>query len=359
MEGSKQRLLSLDVLRGLTVAGMILVNNGYGESFEMLRHSSWNGMTPCDLVFPFFLFIVGVSCYLALSKSQFNPTWPVVRKIFKRTFLLFFIGLAIHWVEMALDGRPLDFAHLRIWAVLQRIALCYFLVSLFALFVSHRYVIHVVLLLLAAYTLILLFGNGYSEDASVNVIAQADLRLFGYDHIYHKSPVDPEGLLGTIPSVAHTLRGFYCGQLITKGSSVGEKALRIFVLGTVLIVCGYLLTYGLPLNKRIWSPSYVLVTCGLASLLLGLLVYVIDIQGRQTWALPFRVFGTNALALYVGSELLAILFGHFDVSTFIYDALHALILPSKWASLAYALTFVLINYAIGYLLYRRHIFIKL
>jgi len=359
MEGSKQRLLSLDVLRGLTVAGMILVNNGYGESFEMLRHSSWNGMTPCDLVFPFFLFIVGVSCYLALSKSQFNPTWPVVRKIFKRTFLLFFIGLAIHWVEMALDGRPLDFAHLRIWAVLQRIALCYFLVSLFALFVSHRYVIHVVLLLLAAYTLILLFGNGYSEDASVNVIAQADLRLFGYDHIYHKSPVDPEGLLGTIPSVAHTLLGFYCGQLITKGSSVGEKALRIFVLGTVLIVCGYLLTYGLPLNKRIWSPSYVLVTCGLASLLLGLLVYVIDIQGRLTWALPFRVFGTNALALYVGSELLAILFGHFDVSTFIYDALHALILPSKWASLAYALTFVLINYAIGYLLYRRHIFIKL
>ena len=237
--------------------------------------------------------------------------------------------------------------------------MCYFLVSLFALFVSHRYVIHVVLLLLAAYTLILLFGNGYSEDASVNVIAQADLRLFGYDHIYHKSPVDPEGLLGTIPSVAHTLLGFYCGQLITKGSSVGEKALRIFVLGTVLIVCGYLLTYGLPLNKRIWSPSYVLVTCGLASLLLGLLVYVIDIQGRQTWALPFRVFGTNALALYVGSELLAILFGHFDVSTFIYDALHALILPSKWASLAYALTFVLINYAIGYLLYRRHIFIKL
>ena len=356
---NSQRLLSLDVLRGLTVAGMILVNNGYGESFEMLRHSSWNGMTPCDLVFPFFLFIVGVSCYLALSKSQFNPTWPVVRKIFKRTFLLFFIGLAIHWVEMALDGRPLDFAHLRIWAVLQRIALCYFLVSLFALFVSHRYVIHVVLLLLAAYTLILLFGNGYSEDASVNVIAQADLRLFGYDHIYHKSPVDPEGLLGTIPSVAHTLLGFYCGQLITKGSSVGEKALRIFVLGTVLIVCGYLLTYGLPLNKRIWSPSYVLVTCGLASLLLGLLVYVIDIQGRLTWALPFRVFGTNALALYVGSELLAILFGHFDVSTFIYDALHALILPSKWASLAYALTFVLINYAIGYLLYRRHIFIKL
>lgn len=356
---NKQRLLSLDVLRGITVAGMILVNNGYGESFEMLRHSVWNGMTPCDLVFPFFLFIVGVSCYLAFSKKQFTPTWPVLIKVFRRAFLLFFIGLAIHWAEMALDGRPFDFAHLRIWAVLQRIALCYLLVSLFALFVNHRFTLLTVAMLLGLYTAVIILGNGYSEDASVNIIAKADLRLFGYDHIYHKSPVDPEGLLGTIPSIAHTLLGFYCGRLIMKGGSVGEKAIRIFVLGTVLIVCGYLLTYGLPLNKRIWSPSYVLVTCGLAALLLGLLVYVIDIQGCQTWTLPFRVFGTNALALYVGSELLAILFGHFDVSTFIYDALHTLILPSKWASLAYALTFVLINYAVGYLLYRRHIFIKL
>ena len=356
---SKQRLISLDVLRGLTVAGMILVNNGFGESFEMLRHSKWNGMTPCDLVFPFFLFIMGVSCYLALSRNGFAPTRPVIWKICKRAFLLFFIGVAIHWFDMALWGNPLDFAHLRIWAVLQCIALCYLFASLFALFIDHRWTIPTIAVLLIVYTAILAFGHGYSEDSAENILAQVDLRLFGYDHLYHKGPVDPEGLLGTISGIAHTLIGFYCGRIIKTQKSVEQKALGIFVLAAVLITGGYLLTYGLPLNKRIWSPSYVLVTCGLASMLLGLFVYIIDIRGRQHWTFPFRVFGMNALALYVASELLAIVFSRFGVSTFIYDVLHAVIPPLKWASLAYALTFVFINYMLGYLLYRRRIFIKL
>lgn len=183
--GNSQRLLSLDILRGLTVAGMILVNNGYGESFEMLQHSRWNGMTPCDLVFPFFLFIMGISCYLSLSKSNFTPSQAVITKIVKRTVLLFLIGLFINWFHNALKGDPgLD--HLRIWAVMQRIALCYLAVSLFALFVRHRYVIPTIALLLIAYTIILLVGNGYAEDASTNILAQADLQLFGYDHLYHR-----------------------------------------------------------------------------------------------------------------------------------------------------------------------------
>ena len=117
------RLQSLDVLRGMTVAGMILVNNGYGESFEMLRHSKWNGMTPCDLVFPFFLFIMGISCYLSLSKSKFTASGPVLFKILKRTVLLFAIGLFINWFDHAIEGDLLCFGHLRIWAVMQRIAL--------------------------------------------------------------------------------------------------------------------------------------------------------------------------------------------------------------------------------------------
>jgi len=377
---NSQRLQSIDILRGLTVAGMILVNNGYGESFDMLRHSKWNGMTPCDLVFPFFLFIMGVSCFLSLSKSQFTPTAAVLRRVVKRTVLLFAIGLFINWLDHAIEGDVLCFGHLRIWAVLQRIALCYLFVSLFALYANHRYTPHVIVLLLAAYTLLIIYGNGYAEDASVNILAQADLKLFGYDHLYHKSPVDPEGLLGTISSVAHVLIGFWCGKLI-KGSSTAErKALAVFTVGTVCVIIGYLLTYGLPLNKRIWSPSYVLVTCGLAALLLGLLL---SIECRVNsvefaTAIPspngtaaansklytlnsklFTVFGVNALALYVCSELLAILFGHFGISDIIYNALHSVIVWDKWASLAYALTFVAINYAIGYALWRNKIFIKL
>jgi len=355
-----KRLLSLDVLRGLTVAGMILVNNGYGESFEMLQHVRWNGMTPCDLVFPFFLFIMGISCYLSLSKTDFQPTGSVLRKIVKRTVLLFAIGLAINWFDHAIWGDPLCFGHLRLWAVLQRIALCYFFASLFAVYVNHRYTLPTILGLLAVYTIILLVGNGYAEDASANVLAQVDLALFGPEHLYTKSPVDPEGLMGTISGVAHVLLGFYCGRLIKTRQTIEQKTIAVFVLGTVCVVTGFLLSYGLPLNKRIWSPSYVLVSCGLAALLQALLLYMIDIKGcRRRWYLPFQVFGMNALALYVCSELLAILFGRFGIGAVIYDAIHAVVHHLQWASLAYALTFVGINYLVGYFLWKRQIFIKL
>ncbi|MBE6270618.1 MAG: DUF1624 domain-containing protein [Prevotella ruminicola] len=354
-----QRLVSLDLLRGITVAGMILVNNGWGESFEMLRHSKWNGMTPCDLVFPFFLFIMGISCYLSLVKSEFKPTPLVIRRIVKRTVLLFAIGLFINWFDHAIEGDLLCFGHLRIWAVMQRIALCYGIVSLFALFCNHKYTLPVMAILLAVYSLILLLGNGYAEDANTNVLARVDLRLFGYEHIYHKSPVDPEGLVGTISSVAHVLLGFYCGMLIRKRETVEQKVIALFVVGAVCVIGGYLLSYGLPLNKRIWSPSYVLMTCGLASLLQALLMYVIDIQKKSGWTTFFHVFGVNALALYVSSELLAILLKNIEVSEMVYNGIHAVIAPLKWASLAYAVYFVLLNFAIGYVLYRKKIYIKL
>jgi predicted acyltransferase len=353
------RLLSLDILRGITVAGMILVNNGWGESFEMLEHAKWNGMTPCDLVFPFFLFIMGISCYLSLVKSEFKPTPQVIRRIVKRTVLLFAIGLFINWFDNAIEGDFLCFGHLRIWAVMQRIALCYGIVSLFALFCNHRYTIPVVIGLLVIYTAILVFGNGYAEDASANILAQVDLNLFGYDHLYHKSPVDPEGLLGTISSVAHVLLGFYCGRLIRQKETISDKVIALFVVGTVLVIGGYLLSYGLPLNKRIWSPSYVMVTCGLASLLQAFLMYVIDIRQKTGWTTFFRVFGVNALALYVSSELLAIILGNIGFSGMVFDGLHALIPAAKWASLAYALYFVGLNFALGYILYRKQIYIKL
>jgi predicted acyltransferase len=360
------RLLSLDILRGITVAGMILVNNGWGESFAMLQHSKWNGMTPCDLVFPFFLFIMGISCYLSLVKSEFKPTPKVIRRIVKRTVLLFVIGLFINWFDHAIEGDLLCFGHLRIWAVMQRIALCYGIVSLFALFCNHRYTVPVIIGLLAVYTAILIFGNGYAYDADANILAQADLKLFGYDHIYHKSPVDPEGLMGTISSVAHVLLGFYCGKLIRQKETVGDKVIALFFVGTVLVVSGYLLSFGLPINKRIWSPSYVLVTCGLASLLQALLMQIIDSNGgsklftiHSSLITFFRVFGVNALALYVSSELLQILLKNIGLSEIIYNGIHAVIPPLKWASLVYAVYFVLLNYALGYILYHKKIYIKL
>lgn len=359
MEDNK-RLLSLDVLRGMTVAGMILVNNGSGDSFEMLEHSAWNGLTPCDLVFPFFLFIMGISCYLSLSKCQFTPTRHILYKVVRRSVLLFLIGLFINWFSMAMYGDWLDWGHLRYFAVLQRIALCYFFVSMFALFVNHRYIIPTILVLLGVYGVILVVGDGYAEDASVNILGRTDRFLFGDDHLYHYTPVDPEGLLGTISGIAHVLVGFYCGQLIKTAATIEHKMIGLFAVGTVCLMGGYLLSYGLPLNKCVWSPSYMLVTCGLASSLQALIMLLVDVRSCNSLCYkPFQIFGMNALILYVCSELLAILFGSCGVSAIMYDVLHAVITSLKWCSLAYALSFVAIIFLIGYVLYRKRIFIKL
>ena len=369
-----QRLVSLDIMRGMTVAGMILVNNGYGDSFAALQHSKWNGMTPCDLVFPFFLFIMGISTYLSLMKTGFKMSAMVMRKIVKRTILLFLIGLGIHWVEMALEGRPLDFAHLRIWAVLQRIALCYFAVSIIALLVNHRHLVKIIVGLLVLYSAILIFGHGYDYDSTTNILAQVDLRLFGYDHLYHKSPVDPEGLLGTIPSIAHTLIGFYCAKLMMEASQLQTKVLNFLFVGGVLVIGGYLLSYALPLNKRIWSPSYVMMTCGLASLLQGI---ILDVERRKDGLRSsatqgrsmkvgshlstfFKVFGVNPLFLYVMSELLAIVFGYSGIGAAIYQGICAVVPGSPQVlSLIYAILFTLLHFVMGWVLYKRRIYIKL
>lgn len=356
----KKRLLSLDILRGLTVAGMIFVNNGYGESYEMLSHAKWNGMTPCDLVFPFFLFIMGVSTYLSLSKFNFQPSWPVMRKILKRTFLMFFLGVFIHWFDHAIWGDVMCFDHLRVWAVLQRIALCYCGVSLFAVLCNHKYLVPTIIGLLAVYSAILIFGNGYAEDSATNILAQVDLKLFGYEHLYHKSPVDPEGLVGTISGIAHAMIGFYCGKLMKQSDTIEKKMTAFFVVGSVLVFAGYLLSYGLPLNKRIWSPSYVLVTCGLASLLQALLIYIIDIKDKKRWTKFFHVFGVNALALYISSEFLAIFFWRIGIPEPLFNCIHAICPPAKPASVLYALVIVLINFLlVGLPLYKKKIYIKL
>ena len=354
---TRQRLLSLDVLRGITVAGMILVNDGYGDTFAILKHSKWNGMTPCDLVFPFFLFIMGISTYLSLRKFNFQISEKVVRKISKRTIIIFGIGLFINWFGLLLNG-DFGFDHLRIMAVLQRIALCYFAVSFFALLANHRYTLPVVFAILVAYGIVLLLGNGYVEDGS-NIAARIDNVIFGYDHLYHKSAIDPEGLLGTLPSIAHTLIGFYCGRLMMRSKETTDKVLHFLLVGGILVIFGYLLQFGLPLNKRNWSPSYVLMTCGLCSLLQGILMYVIDIRGKKQWTMPFLVFGVNPLFLYVLSELMAIAFGHYGINDWIYAGIHAVVYNTYFASLCFALSYVLICGLVGYLLFKKNIYIKI
>lgn len=174
-----KRLLSLDILRGITVCGMILVNNAGGPvSYAPLRHSVWNGLTPCDLVFPFFLFMVGISTYISLRKFNFEPTSEVVKKIVRRTFLIILIGLAIDWFGYACNGDFFPIDTLRIPGVLQRIGLCYGIVSLMVIYINHKYLPWICGGLLLAYSILLLTGNGYACD-DTNLLAVIDRNVFG------------------------------------------------------------------------------------------------------------------------------------------------------------------------------------
>lgn len=367
-----QRLKSLDIVRGITVAGMILVNNGYSGSFEMLQHASWNGLSLSDFVFPFFLFIMGVSIFLSLSKNRFEFTGKILGKILKRSLLLLLIGIGINWFDMLVWGNGLNFAELRFWAVLQRIALCYLLVALFAVTRRHKFTIPLTILLLIAYSIILLLGNGYSEESAANILYKVDEWMLGDPHLYHYSPVDPEGLLSTICALVNTLLGFYCGMKIKANSELNYKIISTFTLGTILIIIAFILNFFLPYNKHIWSPSFALITSGSCSLLLALVMWLVD--SRQSAPTPslsssqksgsilsdiFMVFGSNALLLYITSELMAIIFGRIGLSQLLYETLISLLPVPQLASLAYALFYVLMNYLIGYPLWRHRIYIKL
>lgn len=351
-------------MRGLTVALMILVNNGGEHNYSFLEHSKWNGLTPCDLVFPFFLFMVGISTFISLKKTEFKPSAHVYRKIAKRTILLFLIGLGINWFDMICNGDALDFAHLRIWAVLQRIAICYGVVALLAITLNHRYFIHTIIGLLVVYMGILVFGNGYAYDASTNILAQVDRSIFGINHLYQRSPVDPEGLLSTIPSIAHTMIGFLCCKYISVAGQTVESKIKVLkVAGLVMVALGFGLSLiGFGINKRIWSPSYVFVTCGFASWILGILLQFIDNKPNSKDNILTKgllAFGMNPLFLYVMSEALAILFGSFDIKAEIFIGIQSVISDEYVASLTYALFFVAIHAAMGIWMYHRKIFIKL
>lgn len=365
------RLLSLDVLRGITVAGMILVNDpgSWGAVYAPLRHAYWNGLTPADLVFPFFMFIMGVSMFFSLKKSGFAFSQQVVGKICKRFVLIFLLGLAVNWLFQR--GA---FDHLRILGVLQRLAVAYLGGALLSLWIKPKHYLWTAAGILLAYFLLLSFGNGFTLSAD-NILVRADEALFGANHVhgaYLKGGVriafDPEGLLGALPCFAHVLVGMYAGDMLMKIKENETRVRNLFVGGTLLLSFGCLLSYGCPINKKIWSPTFVLVTCGAASLLFALLIYFIDIKGHRKWSRFFETFGVNPLFIYILADILAVLLGspilaenggQTSVQAFIYGNLLAPQMNPYLASSVYAVLFVLLNWIVAKALYKRRIFIKI
>lgn len=362
---NSQRLLSLDVLRGLTVACMILVNNGFSPSFDTLDHSHWNGLTPCDLVFPFFLFMVGISIYISLSRHADEP--GIVKKILKRTILMFVIGVALHAWDMIIGGEASEIpSKLRVWGVLQRIALSYGFAALFFHLFKGQYLWRSILGLLSLYAIILIVGNGYSEYGPSNLLGRIDRVLFG-DHLYHKvlkgiTPVDPEGLVGVIAGIAHALIGVACGRAIIKGGAdIHQRVMKLMLIAFSIGFIGYFISFGFPINKRIWSPSYTLVTCSMAAGLLGLFTYIIDIKGHKDWCRIFQMFGMNALGIYVISEMIPSVFSQTGISGMLENFwLNALSFTMpEIASLCYALTYVAPMALLAWFLYKKKIYIKI
>jgi predicted acyltransferase len=363
------RMLSLDVFRGLTIAGMILVNNPgtWGAIYSPLEHAEWNGWTPTDLIFPSFLFIVGVSITLALGRrvESGGSQRDLYTKIVRRTLIIIGLGLFLH-------GFPyFHLATLRIPGVLQRIAVCYFFAAIIFLKTRWRTQAVIAAALLIVYWMLMKLvaaPGSAAGDLSMegSLASYVDRTVFGR-HTW-KPLYDPEGLLSTIPSIATTLCGVLTGHLLRSRRTPIEKVAAMFVAGAACIIVGWVWNYWFPINKALWTSSFAVFTAGMALQLLALCYWLVDIKGYKRWALPFVVFGVNAIAVYFITDMIAILSGliTFTGANGKEESLHGLVfqnLFASWASpvnasLAFAVCFVLLALGLMTILYRRGTIIK-
>lgn len=371
---SRSRLQSLDVLRGLTVAFMILVNNaGDGAvSYAQLRHSVWNGCTLTDVVFPLFLFIVGASITLSFGArlDRGVPRRTILLQVGKRSLLIFAVGLLLNALPY------FHLSDLRYYGVMQRIALCYALASV--IFLAGRLAASAAACVaaLAGYWWLLLHvpvpGIGLPGvavgilDHYGNLAAWLDRLLVPPAHLYHHGFYDPEGLLSTLPALASTLFGVLAAAWLLTDRPAWRKSAALFAGGLSLLACGLLWAQSFPLNKRLWTSSYVLFTAGISIALFALLYWIIDGPHQFRRGLtPWLAFGTNALIAYVLSEVLApvlsaiYLPGGENLQQFLFHLLPRWLGSPPFVSLLYSMLFVLVCYLPVFALYRRKIFIKL
>ena len=402
----KKRLLSLDILRGITVAGMILVNNpgSWAHIYAPLRHAAWNGCTPTDLVFPFFVFCMGVAMYISHSKSNFELNWSAARKIIVRGLLIILIGWALSWYGMALRQflRGADFvtamwtypvANIRYLGVFPRLGLVSLLGGLLLLTFKPKRILWVSAALMLIYSILQSVTNSFELTAQ-NMESIVDLKLLGDDHIYHmrnaageRIGFDPEGVLSTITCVAHVLIGAWVGKLIMTEKDLWSKVTRALLAGAIMMILGFCLDYAYPINKAMWSASYILVTCGLASCILGILTWILDIRLPQlnevkptttcakvhhavanNWYKFFETFGVNPLFIFCLSTWFVVTAARvrfefhektYNLLGFWYSECLQPLFGDKGGSLVSALSLVLLMWAIGYILYRKKIYIKL
>lgn len=374
----QQRLLSLDVFRGATVVAMIIVNNpgSWDTVYPPLLHAKWNGCTPTDLIFPFFLFMVGVSIHFAYqSKKKEGLTKKNFQKIGKRAALIFLCGMLLTWFTLPLE-KMVDLerlATLRIPGVLQRISIVFFFCSLIYFKTGWLGQIRICAFFLVLYYLLMTllpvpdFGPANLEPGT-NLAAWVD-RLFLEGHLWAQSKTwDPEGVLSTIPAISTGLLGILAGQLFSEIKNPSERVSWLFFIGAVLILSGLIWDIAFPINKSLWTSSYVLYTGGLAMQLLAASHWMIDVNNRQSWTKLFHYFGVNAIFAFVVSGLVAKILLRTTLTgstgeieslwSYLYQHLYASWLAPKIASLSFALTLVGFFFFILRWMFNRKIFIK-
>jgi predicted acyltransferase len=392
----RERLVSLDVFRGITIAGMLLVNDPgtWSAIFPPLEHAAWDGWTPTDLIFPFFLFIVGITTYLSMSarRARGDDDRALVKQILRRGIIIYLLGFAMAMFPFyqwgTIDSLPNATAwqrivfrieHVRILGVLPRIGIVYICAGLLTLKTTLKQQIIIIASLLLGYwfamTLIPVPGEGAIGAALLhtkdrNLAAYLDRLILGTNHTWVGSVTfDPEGPLSTIPAIGTTMLGVIAGRwLALKEKPLLERITGLFAAGSLGMVLGLMWNWSFPINKSLWTSSYVLFTAGMACVALATIMWIVDYVNVKWWTKPFVVFGVNPIVAFVGSGVMARLIytllhvSYNGKSTAVQDAIYQSVflpwLPERVASLAFAITFVLLWYGILLVLYRRKIILK-
>jgi len=377
--GPRERLLSLDVFRGMTIAGMLLVNNPgtWGAIYPPLRHAEWHGWTPTDLIFPFFLFIVGITTWISLEsrRARGATDGELVRQILKRGLVIIALGLLLNMFPYEKIER---FTQLRYTGVLQRIGLAYMLGALIAFRTNLKQQIVAAGALLVGYQALMTLvpipgqygvGGNYLDTKDQHLAAYVD-RLLMDGHLWVGSRTwDPEGLLSTIPAIGTVLLGVIAGRWIAEKRPLPERIAALFAVGSIAMVGGLMWNWSFPINKALWTSSYVVFTAGMACATLATCMWIIDQHRVTWWTKPLVIYGVNPIVAFWGSGAMARLIysvikvpcgGEAKVALqrCVYDSAYASWLPDKLASLAFALSFVLLWLGILWILYRRRIFLK-
>ncbi len=372
MKQQTERFLALDVFRGMTICFMIIVNSPGGPvSYSPLEHARWHGFTPTDLVFPSFLFAVGNALSFVSKKWETLSQSQVLGKIFKRTLIIFLCGFLLYWFpffEYGKTGWSLSpISHTRILGVLQRIALAYGIASLLIYYCKPRTTLIIsAVILLGYWALMMAFGNAPDPLAMTgNFGYKLDMLLLGENHLYHGEGVafDPEGLLSTLPSVVNVIAGYTAGRFIQQKGKTFETLSKLMLTGFTLLVIAYFWDLVFPINKKLWTSSFVLYTVGLDCVIISAIIYVVDFLKKTRWTWFFTILGKNPLFIYLLSEVgVTVLYliqtgGKVPLYTWLYETIFK---PTGayFGSLLFAVSWMLVCWLVGYFLDKRKIYVR-